>query len=146
MFAHIRGFLGAFPGAGDAHQIPEAPTMPLTDSAIRAAKPGEKDRKLTDEKGLHLLVTPTGSKLWRLKYRYGGKEKKLALGSYPEISLEEARYKAEDARRQLLNGIDPSAAKKLAAIGRHSGYAAADMSVVAASLPTPPASCRNSEQ
>lgn len=92
--------------------------MPLTDSAIRAAKPGEKDRKLTDEKGLHLLVTPTGSKLWRLKYRYGGKEKKLALGSYPEISLKEARSKAEDARRQLLNGIDPSAAKKLAAIAR----------------------------
>lgn len=57
--------------------------MPLSDSAICAAKPGEKDRKLTDEKGLHLLVTPTGSKLWRLKYRYGGMEKKLALGSYP---------------------------------------------------------------
>ena len=92
--------------------------MPLTDSAIRAAKPGEKDRKLTDEQGLHLLVMPTGSKLWRLKYRYGGKEKKLALGSYPEVSLQDARLKAEDARRQLMTGVDPSAAKRLAAITR----------------------------
>lgn len=48
--------------------------MPLSDSAIRAAKPGPKDRKLTDEKGLYLLVRPTGSKLWRFKYRYGGQE------------------------------------------------------------------------
>lgn len=92
--------------------------MPLSDSAIRAAKPGPKDRKLTDEKGLYLLVRPTGSKLWRLKYRYGGQEKKLVLGSYPEISLKEARLKAEDARRQVLNGVDPSAAKKLEAIAR----------------------------
>jgi hypothetical protein len=75
--------------------------MPLTDSVIRAAKPGDKDRKLTDEKGLYLLVSSSGSKLWRLKYRFAGKEKKLALGGYPEISLKEARLKAEDARRQV---------------------------------------------
>ena len=92
--------------------------MPLSDTAIRAAKPGEKDRKFADAKGLHLLVTPTGSKLWRLKFRYGGKEKKLALGSYPDVGLKDARLKAEDARRKLTNGIDPSAEKRLAAIAR----------------------------
>jgi integrase len=92
--------------------------MPLTDSVIRAAKPGDKDRKLTDEKGLYLLVSSSGSKLWRLKYRFAGKEKKLALGGYPEISLKEARLKAEDARRQVMNGVDPSEAKRLEAIAR----------------------------
>lgn len=92
--------------------------MSLSDSTMRAAKPGEKDRKLTDEKGLYLLVRPTGAKLWRLKYRFGGQEKKLVLGSYPEISLKEARLKAEDARRQVLNGVGPSTAKRLAAIAR----------------------------
>jgi hypothetical protein len=82
--------------------------MPLTDSVIRAAKAGDKDRKLTDEKGLYLLVSTSGSKLWRLKYRFAGKEKKLAFGAYPEISLKDARLKAEDARRQVMNGVDPS--------------------------------------
>jgi hypothetical protein len=69
--------------------------MPLTDSVIRAAKAGDKDRKLTDEKGLYLLVSTSGSKLWRLKYRFAGKEKKLALGAYPEISLKEHPSRAE---------------------------------------------------
>jgi hypothetical protein len=63
--------------------------MALTDTAIKQAKPGDVDRKLADEKGLYLLVTAGGSKLWRLKYRIGGKEKKLALGSYPEVDLKE---------------------------------------------------------
>jgi len=58
--------------------------MALTDTAVRLAKAGDSDRKLADEKGLYLLVTATGSKMWRLKYRIGGKEKKLALGAYPE--------------------------------------------------------------
>ena len=61
--------------------------MALTDTTIRLAKAGEANRKLADEKGLYLHVTTTGSKLWRLKYRIGGKEKKLALGAYPEIGL-----------------------------------------------------------
>ncbi len=60
--------------------------MALTDTAVRLAKAGDNDRKLADEKGLYLLVTATGSKLWRLKYRIGGKEKKLALGAYPEMA------------------------------------------------------------
>jgi hypothetical protein len=57
--------------------------MPLSDTTICAAKPGERDRKLTDEKGLYLLVRPTGAKLWRLKHRVGGEEKKLVRGSCP---------------------------------------------------------------
>jgi hypothetical protein len=57
--------------------------MALTDTAIRKAKPASKEWKLADERGLYLLVTPNGSKLWRLKYRFGGKEKKLAIGQYP---------------------------------------------------------------
>ncbi|WP_376741266.1 Arm DNA-binding domain-containing protein, partial [Pseudomonas paraeruginosa] len=60
-----------------------AATMPLTDSAIKTAKPKEKPYKLSDAQGLYLLVNPNGSKLWRLKYRVGGKEKGLAFGAYP---------------------------------------------------------------
>lgn len=64
--------------------------MPLTDASIRSAKPGAKDRKMFDEKGLYLLVATSGSKLWRLKFHFAGREKKLALGSYPEIGLRDA--------------------------------------------------------
>ena len=86
--------------------------MPLSDTAIRNAKPGEKAVKLTDEKGLFLLVTPGGGKWWRLKYRFGGKEKLLSLGTYPQISLKEARERRDEARKQLAQGIDPGAQKK----------------------------------
>ncbi|MBR9886482.1 MAG: integrase arm-type DNA-binding domain-containing protein [Oceanospirillales bacterium] len=86
--------------------------MPLTDRAIKAAKAQNKDHKLSDEKGLFLLVTKTGSKLFKLKYRFHGKEKKLSFGAYPDISLREAREKRDDARKLLANGIDPSAQKK----------------------------------
>ena len=65
--------------------------MPLTATAAKEAKPKEKPYKLSDEKGMFLLVNPSGSKYWRLKYRFGGKEKTLALGVYPEVSLAEAR-------------------------------------------------------
>jgi integrase len=88
--------------------------MPLTDTAIRNAKPGVKPYKLADEKGLFLLVTPTGGKWWRLKYRMGGKEKLLSLGTYPEVSLREARDKRDDARKQIAQGIDPSELRKAA--------------------------------
>lgn len=87
--------------------------MPLTDTAIRNAKPEAKDRKLADGGGLYLFVTAKGGKLWRLKYRYDGKEKLLALGSYPEISLADARQRREDARKLLANNIDPSEIKKV---------------------------------
>ncbi|HXH55025.1 MAG TPA: integrase arm-type DNA-binding domain-containing protein, partial [Gammaproteobacteria bacterium] len=87
--------------------------MPLTDFKIRAAKAKEKSYKLADEKGLYLLITPQGSKCWRLKYRFMGKEKALALGKYPEISLSEARDKQNHARGQLAHEIDPGVAKQI---------------------------------
>lgn len=88
--------------------------MALTDTGVRQAKPSEKERKLFDEKGLFLLVTPKGSKLWRLKYRHLGKEKKLSLGAYPEVSLKRAREKRDEARAALFDGKDPSAERKRA--------------------------------
>jgi integrase len=75
--------------------------MPLTDSAIKTAKPKEKPYKLSDAHGLYLEITCSGSKLWRLKYRIAGKEKKLALGPYPTVSLAQARQKREEARELL---------------------------------------------
>lgn len=92
--------------------------MALTDTAIKQAKPGDVDRKLADEKGLYLLVTAGGSKLWRLKYRIDGKEKKLALGSYPEVGLKEARARRDAARTAAEAGSDPAAAKREARIAR----------------------------
>lgn len=85
--------------------------MPLSDTAARQAKFTGKQQKLSDEKGLFLLITSSG-KYWRLKFRFAGKEKVLALGVYPEVSLKEARAKREEARRQLADGIDPSLARK----------------------------------
>ncbi len=87
-------------------------TMPLTDTQTRQAKPREKTWKLSDEKGMYLEITPKAQKYWRLKYRYGGKEKRLAIGVYPDVSLKEARAKRDDARKQLSIGIDPSSAKQ----------------------------------
>lgn len=86
--------------------------MALTDMKVRNAKPGEKQVKLSDRDGMYLLVTPKGGKCWRLKYRLEGKEKLLALGTYPEVSLTEAREKTGVARKQLANGIDPNGVKK----------------------------------
>ena len=84
----------------------------LTDTQIRKLKAPEKATKLSDERGLYLLVTPTGSRLWRLKYRFAGKEKLLSLGAYPDVSLSGAREARDDARRLLAQGIDPSANKQ----------------------------------
>ncbi len=86
--------------------------MPLTDTAIRKAKPDTKQKKLFDEKGLFLLISPKGGKWWRLKYRFDGKEKLLSLGVYPDISLKEARERRDEARKLLANDIDPSANRK----------------------------------
>jgi len=87
-------------------------TTPLTDMQIRAIKPAAKDIKTFDGHGLFLLVTPTGGRLWRLKYRFGGREKLLTLGAYPQISLSDVRQKREEARMLLAKGIDPGAARK----------------------------------
>jgi integrase len=87
-------------------------TMALTDTAVRNAKLREKAYKLFDGGGLFLLVNPKGSRYWRLKYRYNGKEKLLALGVYPDIGLKEARNRRDDARKQIAQDIDPSLARK----------------------------------
>jgi integrase len=86
--------------------------MALTHVGIRNAKPREKAYKLTDEKGLFLFITPSGGKYWRFKYRFGGKEKKLAFGVYPEVSLAEAREKRDQARKLLANDVDPGVVKQ----------------------------------
>ena len=94
--------------------------MPLTDTAIRNAKPGitpagketAKPYKLGDAGGLYLEVAPTGGKWWRLKYRHGGKEKRLSLGVYPDVSLKDARQRRDDARKLLANDIDPAENRK----------------------------------
>ena len=88
----------------------------LTDTAIRKAKPKEKPYKVADSHGLYLLVNPRGSKLWRVKYRINGVERKLAIGSYPEITLAEARSARDAARRQLAHSIDPNFVKRQARI------------------------------
>ncbi len=79
----------------------------LTDRECRTAAPQDRDRKLFDGGGLHLLVKPSGYRSWRLKYRFGGKEKQLTFGPYPTISLKSARAMREDAKRELLLGRDP---------------------------------------
>jgi len=81
--------------------------MSLTEVVVKNAKPAEKQFKLYDTDGMFLLVKPNGSKLWRLKYRFGGKEKLLALGGYPEVSLKEARERRNDARKLVAGGTDP---------------------------------------
>lgn len=86
--------------------------MPLTDMDARQAKPRDKAYKLFDSGGLYLEVSPKGGKWWRLKYRFAGKEKRLSLGVYPEVSLKEARLKRDEARSQIREGIDPSENRK----------------------------------
>lgn len=88
--------------------------MALTDTAIRAAKPKAKPYKLGDALGLFLLLQPSGGKLWRLKYRIGGVEKKLALGTYPETSLSKARALRDQARELIAAGVDPGIEKQRA--------------------------------
>ena len=86
--------------------------MPLTDATIRNLKPREKPYKVSDFEGLFLLVKPTGSRLWHQKYRIDGKEKLLAIGSYPEVSLAQARQARDAARALLAAGKDPSQVKQ----------------------------------
>lgn len=87
--------------------------MPLTDTAIRKAKPTAKPQRLFDGGGLYLEISPAGGKLWRLKYRYAGKEKRLALGTYPDVPLAKVREKRDEARRLLADGIDPGENRKV---------------------------------
>lgn len=88
--------------------------MPLTDTAIRNAKPGEKPVKMFDGRGLFLIVTPAGGKWWRLRYKADGKEKLLSLGVYPDVGLKDARERREAARKLLADGVDPGEHRKAA--------------------------------
>ncbi|MDP1678766.1 MAG: integrase arm-type DNA-binding domain-containing protein [Candidatus Nitrotoga sp.] len=86
--------------------------MSLTDTAVKNVKPGDKTARLFDGGGLYLEVAPAGGKWWRLKYRYDGKEKRLSLGVYPDVSLKDARQRRSDARKLLADGVDPSENRK----------------------------------
>lgn len=96
--------------------------MPLTNTAVRNAKTGEKPYKLSDEKGLYLQVTGTG-KYWRMNYRFAGKQKTLSFGVYPDVGLASARERRDEARKQLANNTDPSLVK---AIKKQAKYDAAE--------------------
>ena len=102
----------------------------LADIQIRKIKPTDKPQKLSDGGGLFLLVTPQGGKFWRLAYRLAGKQKTLSIGEYPYVSIAEARNKREEAKKQLVNGIDPSAAKIAAKIATQ-GSAANSFEIIA---------------
>ena len=86
--------------------------MPLTDVVVRAATSQSRTRKLFDGRGLYLEISPSGGRWWRWKYRVGGKEKRLSLGVYPDVSLKAARARREAVRQQLAAGIDPGQARK----------------------------------
>lgn len=88
--------------------------MPLTDTAIRNAKPSGKPVRMFDAGGLYIEISTSGGKWWRFKYRFAGKEKRISLGTYPEVSLAQARVRRDDARKLLANGVDPGEAKKAA--------------------------------
>lgn len=98
--------------------------MALSDAALRALKPAEKARRYSDSGGLFVEVSPSGGKLWRLSYRFGGKQKLLALGSYPIVSLADARSERDRAKRLIRDGIDPSEKKKLDKIAAATSRAA----------------------
>jgi hypothetical protein len=105
--------MGVFDWGYPARKLPNLePAMPLTDTAIKKAKPGPKPVKLSDGKGLYLLVSPAGSKLWRWKYRVLGKEKVLALGAYPDVSLAQARDGVDKARKVLAGRQRPHGVRK----------------------------------
>lgn len=87
--------------------------MPLTDTQIKKAKPSDKPIKLSDGGGLYLLVVPMGGKWWRLNYRFGGKQKTLSMGIYPDVPLIKARERRDKARRLLADGIDPGENRKI---------------------------------
>lgn len=101
--------------------------MALTDTRIKALKPSDSTQKISDGGGLQLWVTPAGGKAWKLAYRFGGAQKTLTIGPYPVISLSDARSRRDDAKRQILDGIDPARLKQITktkkAIGQTSTFA-----------------------
>jgi hypothetical protein len=93
----------------------------LNDTKIRNVRPRERDYKLTDFDGLYLLICKNGSKLWRFAYRFEGKQKQIALGHYPEVSLAEARDRRETSRKLLASGKNPSLERRLEKMARAAG-------------------------
>ena len=87
--------------------------MPLSDAAVRNAKAREKTYRIADDRVMYLEVTPAGGKYWRLKYRFDGKEKRIAFGVYPDVSLAQARERCGEARKHLANGVDPGVLKQV---------------------------------
>jgi integrase len=106
----------------DKYVVPQMPE--LNNAKIQAAKPREKAYKLFDEKGLYLLVKPNGSRLWRFKYRVLKREKLLALGVYPDVSLKMARDRRDEARRQVADRVDPSVFRKAERIAEANSFEA----------------------
>ena len=113
--------MGATMGATVDHEwstLQSCPHMPLTDTAIRNAKPGAKPKKLTDGFGMYLEISPAGGRYWRIKFRVAGKEKRLSLGVYPTVGLKAARSRRDDIRLLLANGDDPSDTRKADKVAR----------------------------
>ena len=125
--------------------------MKLTGTKVAEAKPADRERKLSDGGGLYLLVKPNGTKSWRYKYRFNGRELTLAIGLFPEISLKQARQRHQAAREMLANGIDPNQDKRdrkhaaLDAAGNTFGAIAADWSEVKLSAMSPATIKRNGQ-
>ncbi|PLX39934.1 MAG: integrase [Deltaproteobacteria bacterium] len=86
--------------------------MPLTDTAVKTAKPRDRRYKISDERGLYIEIAPNGGKWWRFKYRFGGKEKLLSLGVYPDVSLKQARERQDEARKLVADKVDPGEVRK----------------------------------
>jgi hypothetical protein len=125
--------------------------MKLTGTKVAEAKPGDRERKLSDGGGLYLLVKPNRTKAWRYKYRFNGRELTLAIGLFPEITLKQARQRHQSAREMLANGIDPNQDKRdrkhavLEAAGNTFGAIAADWSEVKLSAMSPATIKRNGQ-
>ena len=98
-------------GESAKHSYPQ-PSIVLTEIKIRTFKPGGKSVRLSDERGLYLEVTPNGGRWWRLRYRFGGKEKLISLGTYPDTGLKAARERRDAARKLLESGVDPSETRR----------------------------------
>jgi len=98
------------------------PREPLTAKKVEAAKPRDRDYKLGDTGGLCLFVSTSGHRTWRLKYRFGGKERRLLLGAYPDVGLKRARELRDDAKQALRNGLDPGLERTSARHSRKVGH------------------------
>lgn len=112
-----------------------ATTNTLSDAAIRKAKPSDKPRKLSDGGGLYLEIQPNGGKWWRLKYRFEGKEKRIGLGTYPEVPLADARKRRDEARSLVAAGTDPSEARKAGKVEQQRQHEAEALAAAGEPLP-----------